>query len=369
MTGPDDQERVRARRLVSQGLAGPRDRTPEDVVGRLLAVQAQDGRGFRLAVRSRTSGLVATDVDEALSDRRLLVTWLNRGTLHLVRSEDYRWLHPLTAPRVVAGVERRLRQLGVGPADQERGAAVIVGSLEAEGPLDRHALRDRLDAEGVPTAGQALVHLLAVTSLRGLTVRGPVLDGRHAFVAVDRWLGPAPAPVDRDEALGRLARRYLVGHAPADPRDLATWAGITLTDARAACALAGADPDGAAGGQGGAQDPPVRPPAAPARLLGPFDPVLHGWHDRGPFVGAHRSVVTVNGIFRASCLVGGRVVGTWTLPSGRVELDLLEPIAARDQVALDEDAADVLRFLGRDPAPPPAVGPTPSTRHGRGSSL
>jgi hypothetical protein len=174
--------------LESQGLAGQRERTADAVVGRLLAVQAQDGRGFRLAIRGRTNGLTAGDVDDALSDRRLLVTWLNRGTLHLVRRDDYRWLHPLTAPRVVAGVERRLRQPGVDPRDQERGVAVIVGSLEAAGPLDRHALRDRLDDEGVPTAGQALVHLLAVASLRGFVVRGPVVGGAL------RFLGRAEAP-------------------------------------------------------------------------------------------------------------------------------------------------------------------------------
>jgi hypothetical protein len=322
--------------------------SPEEVVGRLLAVQAQDGRGFRLAIRSRTTGLTAADVDAALCDRRLLVTWLNRGTLHLVRSEDYRWLHPLVAPRVVVGVERRLRQLGVDSEDQERGVDVVVGALESDGPLDRQQLRGRLDAEGVPTSGQALIHLLGITSLRGLVVRGPVVDGRHAFVSVDRWLGPGPTPIDRDEALGRLVRRYLVGHAPATPRDLATWAGITLTDARAAFTRTGDDLRETEDGFATGVTPHDRPPVAPTRLLGPFDPALHGWHDREPFVGGHRSVVTVNGIFRAVCLVDGQVVGTWTLPSGRVEIDLLEPIAASAQDALDADAGDVLRFLGRD---------------------
>ena len=49
------------------------------VAERLLAVQGQDPRGFRLAVRARTDGLTAADVDRALTeDRSLLVTWLNR---------------------------------------------------------------------------------------------------------------------------------------------------------------------------------------------------------------------------------------------------------------------------------------------------
>jgi hypothetical protein len=366
--GADGGARLRALRLVSQGLAGPRARTPIDVVDRLLAVQAQDERGFRLAVRSRTTGATAADVDRALAGRQLLVTWLNRGTLHLVRPDDYRWVHPLVAPRVLPGVVRRLGQLGAGPRDIERRVDTVLGALGDEGPLDRHALRDRLDAAGVPTAGQTLVHLLAVASLHGHVVRGPVVDGRHAFVLVDDWLGTAPAPLDRDEALGRLARRYLAGHAPATPRDLATWAGITLGDARTGFAAAGDDVVATPEGTVPADGRPDPPADALPRLLGPFDPVLHGWQDRAPFVGRHRSVVTTNGIFRACCLVDGRVVGTWTLPSGRVTIDLLESVAAPARAALAEDADDVLRFLGRRPAPVRMDGPGVGTRHRRRAS-
>jgi hypothetical protein len=85
----DAADRLRRRRLRSQLLSGPPGDSPETVVGHLLAVQAQDGRGFRLAVRGRSRRLSTGDVGAALDDGRLVVTWLNRGTLHLVRSEDY----------------------------------------------------------------------------------------------------------------------------------------------------------------------------------------------------------------------------------------------------------------------------------------
>ena len=88
-----------AERLTAQRLAGVPARDPVEVVHRLLAVQGQDPRGARLAIRARSSGLSAADVDRALTEERtLLITWLNRGTLHLVASEDYSWLHALTAP-------------------------------------------------------------------------------------------------------------------------------------------------------------------------------------------------------------------------------------------------------------------------------
>lgn len=83
-----DARRHRAR-LAAQLLSGPAETDPVAVVEHLLAVQAQDPRGFRLAVRARASDLTARDVDHALDERRLVVAWLDRGTLHLVTADDY----------------------------------------------------------------------------------------------------------------------------------------------------------------------------------------------------------------------------------------------------------------------------------------
>ncbi len=188
---------------------------------------------------------MATDVDASLSERRsLVVTWLNRGTLHLVAAEDYWWLHPLTAPRVTGQNDRRLRQLGVDGARTERGIEVIMGALRRHGPQTRDAPAVVLAAAGVAT-------------------------------------GLAPPP----------------------------------------------------------------------RLLGAFDPLLHGWRSRAMFVGAHRDVVTVNGIFRPVVLVGGRAVATWKLPGGVVTVDPLERLSAAVRVAVAEDGKDVLRFLGLEDRP------------------
>jgi hypothetical protein len=128
--GAPAARRVTAERLTSQLLAGTRAKDPVAVARRLLAVQGQDARGARLAIRSRSSGVSAADVDRALSEERsLLITWLNRGTLHLVASEDYSWLHALTAPRLFTGNARRLAQEGVTADAAERGVAAIVGAL------------------------------------------------------------------------------------------------------------------------------------------------------------------------------------------------------------------------------------------------
>jgi hypothetical protein len=335
-----------AERLTAQLLAGPPAGDPVTVTERLLAVQGQDPRGARLAIRARTAGLSAADVDRALTeDRSLLITWLNRGTLHLIRSEDYPWLQALTTPPLLAGNARRLAQEGVAAAAAERGVAVIARSLADEGPLTRVQLRERIDAAGVRTEGQALVHLLMLACLRGIAVRGPMIGRQHAYVLVRDWLGES-GPVDRDRALAELARRYLFGHGPAADRDLAKWAGLPLRDARAGLSAIATELDEREDGLldiAGRAAPAELPPP---RLLGSFDPVLLGWVSREWLLDSHKAVITVNGLFRPFALVDARAVATWSMPSGRVLLDPFDRLTRKRAAALHADALDVARYLG-----------------------
>jgi len=314
------------------------------VVGRLLAVQAQDPRGARLAVRARTTGLTATDIDAALTERSLVVTWLNRGTLHLVRREDYWWLQALTTPQLLTGNARRLMQEGVPPDAAERGVRAVEQSLAADGPLTRAQLREQIRAAGVRVDGQALVHVLFRASLQGLTVRGPIVGAEHAFVLVRDWLGSS-APIDREQALTELARRYLAGHGPASDRDLARWANLPLRDVRRGLQGISAEVDC---DDSGLLDLRGRPEAEPAppRLLGAFDPLLLGWVSREPVVGQYQGIVTSNGIFRPFALVDGRAVGLWSLVRGRPVLAPFDALPVEVEDALRADALDVQRFLG-----------------------
>jgi hypothetical protein len=342
-------------RLAAQQLLGPPADGVVEVVDRLLAVQAQDLRAARLAIRVRTTGLTVADIDHELDNRTLVVTWLNRGTLHLVRPQDYWWLQRLTTPQLFAGNARRLQQEGVSPAQADRGVAAVEASLATDGPRTRTQLRDTVASADVPVAGQALVHILFLSALRGLTVRGPMIGREQGFVLVSDWLGEPPGgtagegATDRDSDLSGLARRFLAGHGPADERDLAKWAGITLGDARRALRAAGPglaerpggllDLAGRAVGRDVAQGRP-RP-----KLLGGFDPLLHGWVDRTPVLDGNTTIVTMNGIFRPFALVNGRAVATWSMPRGRVTLEPFGHIAAPVRAALDRESADVERFL------------------------
>jgi len=335
-----------AERLTAQGLSGAPLKRPADVAGRLLAVQGQDPRGARLAVRARTSGLSAADVDRELSeDRSLLITWLNRGTLHLVRSEDYPLLQALTTPPLLTSSTRRLRQEGVSEKAAERGVETIERALAEEGPLDGKQLKEHLEAARVPIEGQAFIHLMFLAALRGIVVRGPMVGKQHAYALVRDWLGPQEPPPDRAAALAELARRYLAGHGPADDRDLARWAGLPLRDARAGLGAIAAE---LTERDDGLVDLTKRPPAEPLpppRLLGAFDPLLLGWTSREEVVGPHKLLVTNNGIFRPFALVDGRAVATWRFAAGKVTIEHFGKVTKKATAALEADAAAVEEFL------------------------
>lgn len=333
-----------AERLTAQALAGEPLGSPEAVAERLLAVQGQDPRGARLAVRARTDGLTAADVDRALSERSLLITWLNRGTLHLVRSEDYPWLHLLTAPTHFASCKRRLQQEGLSAGAGERALEVIERTLRDEGPLVGKDLRERLESAGIRTEGQIFIHLMFLAAARGILVRGPMVGRQHAYVLVRDWLGEQK-PVERERAVVELARRYLAGHGPADDRDLARWAGLPLRDARAGLEAIAPQLEQRDDGLVELKKRPATAPMPPPRLLGAFDPLLLGWTSRDEVVGPHKVLVTINGIFRPFALVDGRAVATWKLAGGKLTIEHLSQVKKKDAAALEDEARRVLEFL------------------------
>ena len=368
-----DQRQLLIRRSAAQLLDRRISGGPEDAVRALLAVQAQDRSAWRLALRARVEGITAADVNLALTQKRsLIVAWLNRGTLHLVCAQDYPWLRALTAPTQIAGNRRRLAQEGLSPQDVDRGVACIERSLATEGPLSRPELRDRVAALGIRTEGQATVHLLFASVLRGVAVLGPVREGEHVFAHAGEWLGLEPRPPEpltgesRQAALTELARRYLRGHGPATAGDLAKWSGLPLRDARAGLRAIAAE---VVEFEGGLLDPADRDvsefePAGrsasaplPPRLLPAFDPCLLGWRAREPFlrrVDEPRAIPVGGGVFRPVATVDGVVAATWGVRRDgsriAVRIDPFEPLEPWAESALAAEARDVARFEGRTPA-------------------
>jgi winged helix DNA-binding protein len=307
-------------RLVAQRIAGPPHDSAADTVRWLTAVQAQDHPGALTSVALRTRDGTRDGVVAALDAGEVVRSWPMRGTLHLVAADDLGWLLELCGPRVLAGAASRRARLGLTDADIERARELAVDALTGGRRLTRAELLAAI-GKGVDVAGQRGYHLLWYLAQTGTLVLGPTDGAEQLWVLTGEWVAAARRPA-REEALAELALRFFAGHGPATVADLARWAGLRVTDARAGLAqvrdrLAEVDVDGTTHWM----DPETPDLLAACRarargvfLLPGFDEFVLGYADRScavPPEFADRIVTGGNGMFRATVVADGRVVGTW----------------------------------------------------------
>jgi hypothetical protein len=315
------QQEVALLRLAAQWLAGPGAPSVGEAVRRLGAMQGQDYPGAVTSVALRTASRARADVVAALDEGTIVRSWPMRGTLHVLAAEDLSWMLDLLGHRALSGLARRWGQLGLTESDAERAREIITAALAGGGRMRRAELLAAIEAGGVAITGQRGYHLLWYLSQTCTLCLGPIDDGEQRFVLMDEWIR-SPRRLAGEEALGELAGRFFRGHGPATLKDLTRWAGLRITESRAALATAR---DGLArlevDGVEFFLDPETpdlladhRDEALAVRLLPGFDEFVLGYADRTCAVRpefADRIVPGGNGMFRPTVVSGGRVVGTW----------------------------------------------------------
>jgi hypothetical protein len=147
--------RLRAQRLIGAGCV-----SPEEAVGHLGAVQAQDYGPAKWSIGARVRGATDVAVEAAADAGRILRTHVLRPTWHFVLPADIRWLLEATAPRIRARDARRYAQLGLDGATLERAASVFADALRGGNALTRAAMAAALAGAGVSSEGQRLPYLL-----------------------------------------------------------------------------------------------------------------------------------------------------------------------------------------------------------------
>src|SRR5258708_40210471 len=102
----DDQVRLlrmRAQRLIPQQVDAVTN--VAHVVKELCGLQAQDAFAATLAVRARSTGLVAADIENArVQERSVVHTWGMRGTLNLLATENLSCLLTLQGSEFIVAV-------------------------------------------------------------------------------------------------------------------------------------------------------------------------------------------------------------------------------------------------------------------------
>ena len=341
-------------------LTGEPFRGAAEVVRHHLAMQAQEYGPAKWSIGQRSDGVLDADVDGAVRDGSIVRTHILRPTWHFVARDDLRWLMSLSGPRVTQGNAGRYRRLGLDAKSLDRGATLIARELGGGARRTRNQLAEALDRAGFDREGQRMPHLLMQLELE-LVIGSGGLDGnQQTYVLLDGRI-PSSKPVDRDEALAELVRRYLGSHGPATVKDMSWWSGITMGDLRGALrdlgeevrseelagftcwSLSSADP---------------RPPAARgAQLLQTYDELVVGYTE-SRFAGDDKAELAKAAWMERSLptgllMLGDRVGGHWrrTFERGgvRIEAHLYDQPTSATARSVDIAAKRFGRSVGLAP--------------------
>lgn len=326
--------------LARQLLLGRASLSLEDAVEQVGGLQTQDTPSGYVGLWTRLAGFRRDDLTTALEQRRLVQATLMRTTIHVVSGREF-WRYAL-------GVRRARRQWALrvqaGRPDETTFAATAdrLRDALAGGPKQVKEL-DGLADGFIGNAG-LWVDLVRVPP-------SGTWERRRAdrLALAEHWIGPPDAT--EEEGLAHLVRAYLRAFGPAAWRDIAAWAGLSVTEARRGGAgltlvryqdRAGRElvdlPDALL------PDPDT---VAPVRFLPHWDAnlLVHARRtgllpeEHRPRVFSNRNPFSVGVV-----LVDGRVVAGWSVREGRVVLDAFEEIATRERGRVEEERAALEAF-------------------------
>lgn len=317
------------RRLHNQRLAGNSFEKPEEVVSWLGAVQAQEYPGAKWAVAQRTNGLTEAAIERAFAKGAILRTHLLRPTWHFVTPADIRWILKLTAPRVNVVNASYYRKFGLDEAVLAKTNVVIANALEGDKQLMRSELEAVLQQAGLTTATDdrlRLSYIMMRAELDGIVCSGVLRGKQQTYALLDERVPPA-RPLERDEALAELARRFFTSHGPATLKDYTWWSGLLAAEARTGLELV--KPRFAQEVVDGKTywfapvEPGSKGVSPIAHLLPAYDEFTIAYKDHSDVLDPQylNQVIADNGIV---IIIDGRITGTWkrTFKKGAVFVTL-----------------------------------------------
>lgn len=306
-----------------------------DAVEQVGGLQTQYAPSGYVGLWTRLAGFERAALTRALEERTVIQATLMRVTIHVVSRREF-WLYALGVREARREQWRRTfgRQTGAGEEDMGAAADRIRAAL-ADGPRSVKELGD-LATGFVGTLG-LWVDLVRVPP-------AGTWERRRAdrLGLAEDWVGPRACT--EAEGLAHLVRAYLRAFGPGAWRDIASWAGISITTARdAARSLDLRSFRDEHGGQlMDLPDAPLPDPdtPAPVRFLPHWDANLLVHARRtGLLPEPYRPRVfhTKNPFSVGVYLVDGVVAGAWSLKDGRVVLDPFEKLAARDERGVERE--------------------------------
>lgn len=236
-----NRQKLLQQRLHNQLLHSSSFTTAEEVVRWMGAVQGQDYGPGLWAIGLRAQAIKKTDILQALEDKKIVRSWTMRHTIHFTALEDVQWIVQLTKERMLKRYKNHMKkEADLEEPELKKSMDVIQRALEGKKLFSRPAIRETLEDAGIDTSKQRLYHILWYAAQNGLVFIGPMEGKQQTFGLVNEWAPEAPG-LTNEEALQKLALRYLQSHGPASAKDFSWWSGVTQKEAQLGFDLAEAE--------------------------------------------------------------------------------------------------------------------------------
>jgi hypothetical protein len=347
--------RIARRRLFNERLWGPPAERPEDVIGALGAVQAQDYAGAKWSVGRRCARVTDAGVERALDEGTILRTHVLRPTWHFVRASDIRWILELTRERVHALNAYYYRRLGLDEDAFRRTERLLRRVLRDGNHLTRPEIRSAFEKDGFEAAGVRLAFALMHAELDGIVCNGIRRGNEHTYALLDERAPEAPS-TSREEAAAELVRRFFTSHGPATVADLRWWSSLRVSEIRVGLEAAGDALDkeivGGLTYWSGTDPPPGASPRPAVLLLQGFDEYLVAYSDTKHVfdaAGVRASLPDARVLSTGVLLAGTQLGGHWKRRAAKdqvvVEVTPYRPLTDRENAALRTEGRRLGEFL------------------------
>jgi hypothetical protein len=229
-----------ALRLLNQQLVSPQFSAPGELVDYMGAMQAQEYRLMRWSVEMRTRRPSARAFQKAFDAGEIVRLHLLRGTWQLVSAQDYWPLVQLCGPKAWAVIRGWMASNGISLPEKEVAdmREILVQTAADKGSVTKEDFVQELAQRGLSMDDHRLSYHIRLAEIEGVLCSGNLSPMKATYALSARKVGPC-VPVDRDETLALLARKYFRSRQPATLEDFVWWSGLNINDCRRGIALLG----------------------------------------------------------------------------------------------------------------------------------
>jgi hypothetical protein len=316
-------------RLINQQISNPKLKTPQEVLEWMGAIQAQDYAMSKLAIGIRLpNNAFDKQIEDDLNNGKIIRTHLLRPTWHLVSADDVRWMMQLSAPNLNKSVASMNRSLGLDETVLKKSNSLIRKLLEKNEILTREEIMNELNKKGIATNDLRASHIMFRAETEMIVCNGERVGKQLTYALFDRKV-PAAKPLQKDEALARLAEKYIQSRSPVTIKDFVWWSGLNVSDAKKAFEMVKSkfissiieneeywtnETDNLKTNKDNS-----------VYFLPAFDELIISYKDRTATIEAENQAkaFTKNGIFYPTIIYNGKVIGTWKKVSKGNETEIL----------------------------------------------